>query len=74
MIKPAEPDFTLISLPTALRLPQFKSAFRVTHRFVRRPVAVLLLDTPAGRVIATRMVNCSRTSTKASRPLLCRAS
>jgi hypothetical protein len=35
MIKPAEPDFTLISLPTSLRLPQFKSAFRVTHRFAR---------------------------------------
>jgi hypothetical protein len=34
-IKPAEPDFTLISLPTSLRLPQFKSAFRVTHRFAR---------------------------------------
>ncbi|PWT86818.1 MAG: hypothetical protein C5B57_00385 [Blastocatellia bacterium] len=34
-IKPAEPDFTLIGLPTALRLPKFKSAFRVTHRFLR---------------------------------------
>src|SRR5712671_3288859 len=32
-IKPAEPDFTLVSLPTSLRLPQFKGAFRVTHRF-----------------------------------------
>jgi hypothetical protein len=32
-IDPAEPDFTLVSLPTALRLPRFKSAFRVTHRF-----------------------------------------
>jgi hypothetical protein len=35
VLKPAEPDFTLISLPTSLRLPQFKSAFRVTHRFAR---------------------------------------
>ncbi len=35
VLKPAEPDFTLISLPTALRLPKFKSAFRVTHRFLR---------------------------------------
>jgi hypothetical protein len=35
---PAEPDFTLINLPTALRLPTHKSAFRVTHRFLR-PVA-----------------------------------
>jgi len=35
VLKPAEPDFTLINLPTSLRLPRFKSAFRVTHRFVR---------------------------------------
>ena len=32
---PAQPDFTLINLPTTLRLPRFKSAFRVTHRFAR---------------------------------------
>ncbi|MEP7308857.1 MAG: DUF5777 family beta-barrel protein [Acidobacteriota bacterium] len=31
----AEPDFTLIALPTSLRLPPLKSAFRVTHRFTR---------------------------------------
>jgi hypothetical protein len=31
----AEPDFTLIALPTALRVPRFKSAFRVTHRFTQ---------------------------------------
>jgi hypothetical protein len=30
---PAQPDFTLITLPTNLRLPKGKSAFRVTHRF-----------------------------------------
>lgn len=35
VLKLAEPDFTLIAMPTSLRLPQFKSAFRVTHRFVR---------------------------------------
>jgi hypothetical protein len=35
VLKLAEPDFTLISLPTSLRLPHNKSAFRVTHRFVR---------------------------------------
>src|SRR5438093_2578655 len=35
VINPAEPDFTIISLPTSLRLPEFKSAFRVTHRFAR---------------------------------------
>jgi hypothetical protein len=34
-LDPAEPDFTLVTLPTTLRLPQFKSAFRVTHRFLR---------------------------------------
>jgi hypothetical protein len=31
----AQPDFTLVNLPTSLRLPKFKSAFRVTHRFTR---------------------------------------
>lgn len=35
VLKLAEPDFTLITLPTSLRLPKNKSAFRVTHRFVR---------------------------------------
>ena len=30
-----QPDFTLITLPTTLRMPRFKSAFRVTHRFGR---------------------------------------
>src|SRR5882724_6504012 len=34
-LKLEEPDFTLIGLPTALRLPKYKSAFRVTHRFTR---------------------------------------
>jgi hypothetical protein len=33
VLRPAEPDFGLISLPTALRLPQGGSAFRLTHRF-----------------------------------------
>lgn len=32
-----QPDFTLVNLPTTVRLPRFKSAFRVTHRF-RRPL------------------------------------
>lgn len=31
----AQPDFTLVSLPTSLRLPAMKSAFRITHRFGR---------------------------------------
>jgi hypothetical protein len=31
----SQPDFTIITLPTTLRLPRFKSAFRVTHRFGR---------------------------------------
>jgi hypothetical protein len=31
----AQPDFTLSALPTTLRVPKYKSAFRVTHRFTR---------------------------------------
>jgi len=34
-LKLSEPDFTLIALPTSLRLPRFGSSFRVTHRFTR---------------------------------------
>jgi len=34
-VDPSEPDFTLIGLPTTLRIPRFGSAFRVTHRFTR---------------------------------------
>lgn len=34
-LKLAEPDFTLIALPTSLRLPEHKFDFRVTHRFLR---------------------------------------
>jgi hypothetical protein len=32
---PSQPDFAIVNLPTTLRLPRFKSAFRVTHRFAR---------------------------------------
>lgn len=31
----AQPDFTLVGLPTSLRLPAMKGAFRITHRFGR---------------------------------------
>jgi hypothetical protein len=31
----AQPDFTVVNLPTSLRLPRWKSAFRLTHRFTR---------------------------------------
>jgi hypothetical protein len=31
----AQPDFALASLPTTLRLPRYRSAFRITHRFGR---------------------------------------
>lgn len=31
----AEPDFTLVALPSTLRLPDGRWAFRVTHRFTR---------------------------------------
>lgn len=32
-LQPVEPDFTLINLPTTLRLPVHKSSFHLTHRF-----------------------------------------
>jgi hypothetical protein len=32
---PSQPDFTIIGLPTTLRLPKYRSGFRVTHRFTR---------------------------------------
>lgn len=32
---PAQPDFTIITMPTTLRLPAHRSAFRLTHRFGR---------------------------------------
>jgi hypothetical protein len=35
VLKLAEPDFTLVGLPTSLRLPVNRSAFRVSHRFIR---------------------------------------
>ncbi len=34
-INRAQPDFTLVALPTTLRVPRHKSSFRVTHRFTR---------------------------------------
>ncbi len=34
-VDPSEPDFTIVGLPTTLRMPKFASAFRVTHRFNR---------------------------------------
>lgn len=34
-IDPAEPDFEVVNLPTNLRLPKHKLAFRLTHRFAR---------------------------------------
>jgi hypothetical protein len=35
VIRPAQPDYTLVSLPTGMRVPRHRSAFRVTHRFTR---------------------------------------
>jgi hypothetical protein len=32
---PSQPDFVVVNLPTTVRLPRMKSAFRVTHRFLR---------------------------------------
>jgi hypothetical protein len=34
-IDPVEPDFTVITLPTTLRLPKHALTFRLTHRFAR---------------------------------------
>lgn len=34
-VDPLQPDFTLAALPTTLRVPNHKLAFRVTHRFSR---------------------------------------
>ena len=34
-VDPAEPDFTLVTHPTTLRLPNHTFAFRLTHRFSR---------------------------------------
>jgi hypothetical protein len=34
-VNPSQPDFTIIGLPTTLKIPRFASAFRVTHRFTR---------------------------------------
>src|SRR4029453_4252978 len=38
-VDPSQPDFTIIGLPTTLKIPRFASAFRVTHRF-GRPLGV----------------------------------
>jgi hypothetical protein len=35
VLKPAEPDFTVVGLPTSLPLAKWKSDFRLTHRFAR---------------------------------------
>jgi hypothetical protein len=37
-VDPLQPDFNLVALPTTLRMPLHKLAFRVTHRF-SRPLA-----------------------------------
>jgi hypothetical protein len=34
-LDPLQPDFTLVALPTTLRMPVHKFDFRVTHRFTR---------------------------------------
>jgi hypothetical protein len=31
----SQPDFTIVNLPTTLRLPRHESSFRITHRFAR---------------------------------------
>jgi len=34
-LNPLQPDFVVIAMPTTLRVPKYKSSFRVTHRFGR---------------------------------------
>jgi hypothetical protein len=34
-LQPSQPDFTIINLPTTLRVPRHKGVFRLTHRFAR---------------------------------------
>jgi Membrane bound beta barrel domain (DUF5777) len=34
-VDPSQPDFTIIGMPTTLKVPRFGSSFRVTHRFTR---------------------------------------
>jgi Membrane bound beta barrel domain (DUF5777) len=34
-VDPLQPDFTVVNLPTTLRLPRHAFAFRLTHRFTR---------------------------------------
>ena len=34
-LMPAQPEFTVVNLPTTLRVPKNRFAFRVTHRFTR---------------------------------------
>ena len=31
----SQPDFTIVNLPTTLRVPRHKGVFRLTHRFAR---------------------------------------
>ncbi len=35
VLNPAQPEFTVVNLPTTLRLPAHRFAFRVSHRFTR---------------------------------------
>src|SRR5437016_4698974 len=37
VLRPLEPDFTLVNLPTTLPLPLHKGNFRLTHRFNGNP-------------------------------------
>lgn len=52
-----EPDFTIINLPTTLRLPRYKSAFRISPRFTRTlnndfgPLASNLFGLDSGALI-----------------------
>ena len=55
----SQPDFNLAALPTNLRLPKGKFAFRVTHRF-SRPLGEGRLQRPARRLLRLRLGRADR--------------
>ena len=58
----SQPDFTIVTLPTTLRLPRHRSAFRVTHRF-GRPLGAGKFGDLAGDLLASIQAPSSASST-----------
>ena len=55
VLKPAEPDFALGSLPTNLRLPLYKSAFRLTEKKMIMLLRIIISRFDAQRSAHTEM-------------------